>query len=296
MQQNLSFLSSKKGSSGLSKLQQNILALPYWVQQYLYVELRENLSKYSNIDRLDLKTKSDLVQNYIPTPTSTGQRYIRRRFNQFAINMNISKYHIQLLDSLGIKKTIIDICNENKWSLIFCSKVLVECIELGVVEPLSNNNIANNVYYLAGKIRLGEYLLRMNKLSLDQVDQALYTQKEISQQIGENTKIGELLVNLGFIQETDKNDILCLKENSKQALDLQDETEIMNDKIKELESKIELLTFENNGIKEDLLDYQNELLEKTNRIIELEEQVQEKNNKKFSLKNLFPLRLCTRNT
>lgn len=282
--------------NALGKLRTKLIELPFWVKQYLYIELREDLGKFTDIQKLDIKTKDDLIQSYVPTPTPTGQRYRQRRFNQFAVKMDIPKDEIQLLRSLDMNKTIIDICNENQWSLIKCSKVLVTCIEKGLIEHINNNNIATNVYYLAGKIRLGEYLLRTNKLSLEQVDKALYTQKEISQQVGENTRIGDLLVNLGYIKESDKNDILSLKENSDSVCALADEAEEMKEKIAELERKLETLRFENDGYKQDLEDYNLELYNKSQAIVNLEQEINDYKSKKFNLKKLFTNKLTLKRT
>lgn len=290
-----------KKYSNITKLQKLILNLPFWVKQTLYIELRDDIKKYTDVTKLDNKTKEDLVQSYVLTPSSLGRLYIQRKTSSFTPPQNIDPKHRSLLKSLGLKKTILEVCQENSWSLIQCSKIIVECIEQGLIEPISNNNISNIVYYISGRIRLGEYLLRNNKLSLDQVDKALYTQKEISEQIGEKTKIGELLVNLGFINESDKEEILNLKENSKNVCDLVDETLELKAKMREMQLQIESLQFENEGYKQDLVDYQEELVNQSMVIAQLELDLPRKKQKDeskaslFNLFNMFSLNLSPKN-
>ncbi|MGD9581304.1 MAG: hypothetical protein AB7V50_08015 [Vampirovibrionia bacterium] len=291
-----------KSSSNYGKLQNLLLNLPFWVKQMLYIELRSDLRQYTNLEALDRKDKDDLVQSYVLTPTALGRLYIQRRSTNFTPPQNIDPKHRSLLKSLGLKKTILDICNENKWSLIQCCRIIVECIENGLVEPVNNNSISNIIYYISGRIRLGEYLLRMNKLSLDQVDRALYRQKEITQQLGEKTKIGELLVNLGYINYADKEEILKLKENSDNVCDLSDETTELKARLKEMQMKLESLQFENEGYKQDLEDYQQELINQSMTIAKLElnipaksKQTQDRKINFSSFFNIFSLNFQPKN-
>lgn len=292
---------NEKKFSNLNKLERLILDLPFWVKQTLYIDLRNDLKQYTDIERLDLKTKEDLVQSYVLTPSSLGRMYIQRRSSSFSPPQNINPNHKTLLKSLGLKKTIIEICNENQWSLIQCTKIIVESIENGLVEPISNNNISNTIYYISGRIRLGEYLLRNNKLSLDQVDKALYAQREISEQAGHKTKIGELLVNLGFIKESDKEEILSLKENSKNVCNLVDETQELKQKIRDMQLQLESLQFENEGYKQDLVDYQEELVNQSMTIAQLElnmpgkKQPKAINTGRFQFFNMFLLNFSPKN-
>lgn len=292
---------SGKKFSNFSKLQKLILDLPFWVKQILYIELRNDIKTYTDITKLDNKVKEDLVQSYVLTPSPLGKIYIQRRTTAFTPPQNINPNHKALLKSLGLRKTIIEICQENRWSLIQCSQIIVECIENGLVEPISNNNISNIVYYISGRIRLGEYLLRNNKLSLDQVDKALYTQKEITEQVGKKTRIGELLVNLGYINESDKEEILNLKENSKNVCDLVDETLELKTKLREMQLQIDSLQFENEGYKQDLVDYQEELVNQSMVIARLELDLPKKKQPKepkanvLQFLNMFSLNFSPKN-
>lgn len=284
-------LHPKSKISNVDKLLKRLLDLPVWVKQYFYFKLREDLCKSVDIERLDNKNTNELVQMYIPTPSAYGQRFIRLKFNQTSTSQNLSKDQLAFLKSLGQDKKLIDICNEHKWSLMKCSKILVECIEQGLIESIENNLTANTIYYLAGRIRLGEYLLRMNKISLEQVDRALYTQKEISIQMGQTTKIGELLVNLGFIKESDKNDILNLKEHCDFTCDLEDDTEKLKTQIIELQKALELHQLENEANKQNIAFYQEEFIDYAQTIANLQQEIITLKQKKNFLNNIFNFKL-----
>jgi len=274
-------------SSVIDRLLNYVMAQPDWVKTYIYHNLRNNLKRNFDIEKLDQNNENDLVQMYVPTPSATGMKIIQRKFNRSAISFDLNEIHIKFMKSVGINKKLIDICNDNKWSLVDGCKLLVEIIERGYMESIENTAIANKIYYIAGRIRLGEYLLRMNKLSLEQIDRALVTQRQIQNNIGEPTRIGELLVNLGFINDSDKDEILQLKERSTEVCSIEDQTESLKKEIDKLTSSLESLRFENEGIKQDLMFYQDELIEKSKTIANLESTIQEKETKKNIFSRIF---------
>lgn len=286
-----------KSVSNLDKLIKKMLCMPYWVKQYVYKEIRDDLCQYTKVENIDRKDKSDLVQMYVPTPGANAQVYLRRRSSNFIPPKNLDPALLQFLKSLGPNVRVIDICNKNQWSLIKVCRLLVNAIDQGLVEHIDNNQVSNTVYYVAGKIRLGEYLLRMNKLSLEQVDHALYTQHQIAQQMGgEGTKMGELLVNLGYIEEEDKNEILSLKDNSNHIFQMIDESEKLKKEIAQLKAQVETLNIENQALTDDVSFYQDEVIKKAATISDLSEELMEYKRNKLSFKNLFTFKLTPKNT
>lgn len=289
--------SADKTVSNLDKLIKKMLSMPYWVKQYIYKEIRDDLCKYTKVENIDKKDKNDLVQMYVATPGATAQRYLRRKSTGFVPPTNIDPDILAFLRSLGPNVRLIDICNLHQWSLIKVCRVLVNAIDQGLVEHIENNQVANTVYYVAGKIRLGEYLLRMNKLSLEQVDHALYTQHQIAKQMGgETTKMGEVLVNLGYIEEEDKNEILSLKDNSNHIFQMIDESEKLKAEIAQLKAQIEVLNLESQALKDDVNFYQEEICKKATSISNLSDEIMEMKKSKFQLRNLFNFQLTPKNT
>lgn len=282
--------------SGIDKIVNRILSLPTWVKQYVYIELRKDLRKFADLKNLDAKNGEDMIQLYVPTPTAYGHAAIRGKSTlPYSLNLNnVTEDQLSFLRSTGINRRVIDICNEQQWSLMKCSKVFLSCIEGNLVEPIENTSVSNVLYFLAGKIRLGEYLLRMNKISLNQIDRALYTQKQIADQVGEKTKIGDLLVNLGYIEEVDKDEILSLKENSNYTLCMEDENAKMSTFISKLQNALNITKQENKALQEDLMYFQEEIHAKNEalaltqmEVAKLKEEIEGLKVKKNAIKSWF---------
>jgi hypothetical protein len=263
----------ERSKTKVDKLINQLLKQPTWFKSYIYFTLRNDLKKTYDIEFLNSRDENNLVHNYVPSPSASGRTLIQRKFNKAVISFELDDYQIKFLKQVGYNKKLIDICNENNWSLADGARLLVEVIEKGYIESIEITSIANQIYYLAGKIRLGEYLLRTNKISLDQIDRALSTQRDIVKNMGQNVKIGDLLVNLGFINEGDKSDIIQLKENSYHPCHVEDQTEDLRKEIEQLKASMETLSFENESLKQDVVYFQDELIEKSKVIVALEDKV-----------------------
>ena len=70
------------------------------------------------------------------------------------------------------------------------------------------------IQFLAGKIRTGELLKRLGKIDVIQLETAIREQKSRGQQ-GENAKIAQIMIELGYITEKDVKIVLLFKEESK---------------------------------------------------------------------------------
>jgi hypothetical protein len=68
--------------------------------------------------------------------------------------------------------------------------------------------------YLGNKTRLGEYLVQSQRITEEDMEQALLTQQYITVAMGERTNIGEILVRLELVEQEDVEAILFLKEES----------------------------------------------------------------------------------
>ena len=280
--------SNNDSNSTINKILQNLLGYPMWVKQYYYLLLRKDISKHVDIKTIDAKSEDDFVQMFVPKPSAAYKILAKKKFNKSILEAHmIERDHYLFLKVIDGKKALIEICNELKWSLTKSASVLIECIERNMVETVNNSDITNAIYYLAGKIRLGEYLFRSNKLTLEQIEKALYAQNLSLTETGEKLKIGEILVNLGYIKKTDKDEILQLKDNGHDVCDVKDEVPQYLEMIASLQKTIELLKMENDGIKQDLIVYQSEVIDKTASIVKLQEQINKYESKSFSLKNLF---------
>lgn len=197
-----------KGTLSFGSLLKSLLSLPLWIKQVVYSELKSNLESSAARGTLDLVNKDECLQLYIPQITFLGRKELETK------SRKLSPAAYKFLEGADRTNRIIDICIENGWTLESCSKLLLTCLDQELIVPSRSAIINGTAQYLAGRIRLGEYLIKLNKVSIDNLDQALRTQKYIEHSIGETTGLGEVLINLGYITKNDTESILFLKEES----------------------------------------------------------------------------------
>ena len=64
--------------------------------------------------------------------------------------------------------------------------------------------VSSAILYLGNEIRLGEYVKRMNKINMNQLDDVLQKQRQYNDEHPENKKkIGEMLIDMGFVANND---------------------------------------------------------------------------------------------
>ena len=66
---------------------------------------------------------------------------------------------------------------------------------------------------MSGKIRLGEYFIKINKITIEQVNEALKKQKPLEESLGDRPGLAEILISLNFLSRKDTEGILLLKED-----------------------------------------------------------------------------------
>lgn len=183
-------------------------ALPLWVKQIIYTQLRIDLETTLSKRTLDMFGPDDLLQLLVPELTTVGNKELDHP----------SGYHSQdLLRFLHLcrqKKTIANIAILNYWTLDHTNNCLLQALNHQLVASPKSGTIKATIDYLAGNTRLGEYLVKINRLTMEQLDQALRTQKYIEESMGDKTGIANVLTNLGYIKKEDSEGILFLKEES----------------------------------------------------------------------------------
>lgn len=198
-----------QGLSSFENLLQHLHNLPLWIKQVIYAELKGDLESSAARFSLEMINKDDTLQLYIPQITFLGRKELETRSRQ------LKSGTYKFLEGCDKNRRVLDICIENSWTLEQSSIELLNSMDLELVSPPRSAIINGTAQYLANRIRLGEYLIKLNKITIDQLDQALRTQKYIEQSIGERTGLAEVLINLGYITQNDTESILFLKEESK---------------------------------------------------------------------------------
>ncbi len=191
---------------------QNIKNLPIWVKQVIAKEIMEDLT--SKIDEFkELVQDSDLFQYMIPKLTFKGKQELTER------SMRLSEgYYAFLQDSLE-GDTIFEMTLKNNWTLADTAKIFIRLIELEFVqvENYATNKKIAIAMFVAGKIKTGEFLKRIGKIDVQQLEQAIRYQKELNDE-GRHIKMASILIKMGFITDKGLDSLLLLKDEARKRL------------------------------------------------------------------------------
>lgn len=235
--------------NNLAVLLEAVKEAPLWVKEAVFVDLKKCIETTLNSDvKFD---ENEIYSVYVPDITFKGKQELETHEHNF--EMNLYKY----LASAVNKKRVIDITLDNFWTLEQSSKYLSECIKNELIKAPANKIIAATIYYLSGEIRIGEYVKRINLIDVNQLEAALRKYKDMGEESDEPVKMGEVLVELGFIVSDDINKILYIKDESRKRFifksPLQNSaSEPAQSVNNEIEQQIQKLTKENNLLKEKL--------------------------------------------
>ena len=248
--------------NNLDILTSMIMEIPLWIQEVVYIDLKKNLEQ--KVQGITSPNKeSEIYYIFVPELTFKGKQEVKTHEHKH--EFNIYKY----LNSAAQGMRVVDITLNNLWSLEESSKYLVECIKNEYIKNPQDAVLNSSIYYLAGEIRLGEYVKRLNKINAEELDVVLRKQKMHNEQ-NENTKlkIGEIMINMGYIAHNDIDKILFTKDEAKRRF-LVDIAQLAQKQTggttpsplpaaanqpdtQELLQKIQKLTAENNLLKDKL--------------------------------------------
>jgi hypothetical protein len=199
-------------------LMHQLSVLPLWVKQVIYAQLRRELEAALSKTTLEAFGADHTLQLWIPEISRQGILELERPTGQ------LPQMVLRVLHLARNHKSVMSITIMNNWSLEHCAAFLTQAIEKTLLLPPKSHIVQGTIDYLAGRTRLGEYLVKINRLSLAQLDQALRTQKAIEEAMGAKTGLANVLINLGYIKKEDSEAILFLKEESRRVLDVADLT------------------------------------------------------------------------
>lgn len=191
---------------------QNINNLPLWVKQVITKEIFDDLNKkleeFSELAEVD-----NLFQYMCPKVTFKGKQELQDR------TYALSEGYYVFLQELMNDNTIFEITLKNNWTLADSAKIFVRLIELeflAIPDIATNKNIAVAMF-IAGKLKTGEFLKRINKISTIQLEQAIRYQKELNEE-GRHIKMASILIKLGFITDKGLDSLLLLKDEARRRM------------------------------------------------------------------------------
>lgn len=224
-----------KKNNSFNKILEVIRSLPLWVLQSLYVEIDGLLEDKGNKTHLKELDRTDLLQLFIPTPTMLGEKITDPLYQ----NSYLGKFDekcVKLLKLAVEENNLIDICLCNQWTLKECCKVLLKCLDNHYIENTISSNMLTTMLFISGKIMTGEFLIRKNLLTKNQLEWALQIQGDMNNTFDNKNKIIDVLINLNYIKKDVIDDYLSLKELAQGTFDIPDNTKPYIKRIDELEN------------------------------------------------------------
>lgn len=191
---------------------QNIKNLPMWVKQVITKEIFDDLNKKLE-EFSELAEISDLFQYMSPKVTFKGKQELQEK------TIGLSDGYYVFLQDLMDGCNIFEITIKNNWTLADSAKIFVRLCELEflqIPDYATNKNVAIALF-IAGKLKTGEFLKRINKISTIQLEQAIRYQKELNDE-GRHIKMASILIKMGFITDRGLDSLLLLKDEAKKRL------------------------------------------------------------------------------
>ena len=99
-----------------------------------------------------------------------------------------------------------------KLTFLYLQLIFSKLIRNELVKPIQSQISAHLVEFLAGKIKTGDILKKMNVVDVLQIEEALKVQQE-KRANGVNIKIADVMVALGCIKQSDVEILIKLKED-----------------------------------------------------------------------------------
>lgn len=202
--------------SKFSKFISDLLLLPIWIKQLLYVYLRYKLEEELTPQYLNSYEIEDIFQLHKSILTYKGKKELETK------SLDLSNNHyIFLQDSLE-GMTIAELTIKNNWNLFEVSNIFIDCLDKEFIAMPSSIKMVELVRYMSGKTRIGEYFLRTGQLSLEDLETVLEQQEKIKKATNEQVGSATVLVNMGFVPESEIKAVLRYKEESRKRFVIED--------------------------------------------------------------------------
>ena len=193
---------------------QNIKNLPIWVKQVITKEILEDLTKKLE-DFTELVEVDNLFQDMCPKLTFKGRQELQEK------NLRLSEGYYIFLKDLSEECNMFEITIKNNWTLADTAKIFCRLMELEyfqIPDYSTNKNIAIAMF-IAGRIKTGEFLKRIGKITVIQLEHAIRYQKQLNEE-GRHIKMASILIKMGFITDKGLDSLLLLKDEAKKRLTL----------------------------------------------------------------------------
>lgn len=183
-----------------------LTGFPLWVKQIVFLHLYQDLTQYLSEDFINT-SEEDTFHLYVPVLTFVGRNEMIDR--KQGCDINVYTFMANTHDGLNM----LEISMNNFWTMEEVAKCFMFCLEKEYVKPPNSQFVLAMAGFMAGKFRTGEYYKRIGRINVDQLEHTIVRQKELAAQ-GQNLKMAEIMISLGYITEKDTSSLMTIKEES----------------------------------------------------------------------------------
>ena len=190
----------------------NLKNLPMWVKQVIAAELTKELN--TKLEEFTaLIDSKNLFQNLRLQLTAKARAEIIER------SFNLSDSYYIFLSDMQAGLSVFDSTIKNNWAFSDTAKIFCRLCELDcfVIPDIDTNTTVAVAMFLAGRLRTGEFLNRIGKVSRTKIDEAIRYQQRRNDE-GVHIKMASVLIKLGFISDKGLDSLLLLKDEAKRRL------------------------------------------------------------------------------
>ena len=197
-----------------SKFISDLLLMPIWVKQLLYVYLRYRLEEELTPQYLNSYETEDIFQLHKSILTYKGKKELEIK------TMGLSASHYTFLQDSLDGLTIAELTIRNNWNLFEVSNVFIDCLDRELIAMPQSLKLVEIVRYMSGRTRIGEYFLRTGQITMEQLEIVLDQQEKIKKATNEQVGSATVLVNMGFVPESEIKAVLRYKEESRKRFSM----------------------------------------------------------------------------
>ena len=200
---------SEKQPNKFSQFMSDLLLMPIWIKQLMYVYLKYKLEEELTPQYLNSFDIGDIFQLHKTILTYKGKRELE------SPALNLPKIYYTFLQDATDSLTIAESTIKNDWNLYEISNIFLDCMDKELVAMPQSLKMVEIVKYLSGKTRIGEYFLATGQISQDQLSDILEQQEKIKRATNEQVGTATILVNMGYVPESAVKAVLRYKEESR---------------------------------------------------------------------------------
>lgn len=238
-----------KPESQLKNLLDLISSYPIWLKETLYIYLRDDLKNVRDLGTLNASNIKDCLFLYEPKLARAGQNYLDNiKFQEEPVDTKF----VEFLKSIKKQKNLVDIAQDNDWNLKTVCFYVLKSWEKNVILPTYSKSVYALVRFLAGEIAIGELLVRLGRITKEQLNWVLKMNKSgMMASFEEQSKGEDVLVNLGYVTSDELQNLQDLVKLSNEKQIVEDPSTTLVIKMRDLQKKVFQLEDVNNNLIEE---------------------------------------------